>query len=202
MLYVGSLSWTLSKTPLILPLWLVRDTGKPSTSVCWSLEVLHPTYKQWDQPCEQPEAALVEGKGKHSRRVNPAIRVLQQHSKALSLSCRGLAFHTTLTTVSRAEGTLRSIIPCSLSAELPPQLQLSPACPCKGCPNRNQSLADSQQRMRCDEEHLHHLSLTLLQQLGETAPAQAHWVHVSSVFINNQGHCKSAGPILGVDYCI
>lgn len=81
---------------------------------------------------ELPEAALVEVKGKHSRKVNPAIRVLQQCSQTLSLTCHGQAFRTVLTKVSRGEGMLRSIIPTSLSAELPPQLQLSPDCPCKG----------------------------------------------------------------------
>lgn len=49
---VASLFWTLGKTSLILSLWLVIDVGKQSTSVWRSLGVLHPTYKQWDQPGE------------------------------------------------------------------------------------------------------------------------------------------------------
>lgn len=138
--------------------------GKQSTSVWWSLGLLHPSYKQWDQLCELPEVALVEGKGKHSSRVNPAIGALQQHSQALSPSYHGLAFCTTLTSLqgrgyAQQQHPKQPFCRAASTAAAQPCLSLQRDSTVLHCPRRNQSLADPQHSVHCDGQYLHHLSL-------------------------------------------
>lgn len=80
---------------------------------------------------------------------------------------------------------LRSIIPSSLSAELLPQLQPSPPCPCRGTPRcfspqTGTSLWQTPSRACTAVSNSYTTSPSFCSSgWGKAAPSQAHGVHVS-----------------------